>query len=198
MRKFLAVFVSVLMCGAFAMAQMEPKLFEIPKTELSFGYAYQHASLAGSFASTGIPESSTTLNGFAVAFSHYMYGNLGYTVEIARDSTSMLDSAGIGYVRTSYLGGPTYRLHRYGFLSPAVHVLAGVDHGSFTVPAGPPGTTVLTFINTEFAALAGGTLDGNLTKHFAIRLAQVDYLYSHHYGANQSSFRYLGGIVVRF
>ena len=200
MRKFAAVFMSVLFCGAFAMAQLEPKLFEVPKTELSIGFAYQHADLSGSFAPTNdiVTENSTGLKGFAIEFSHYMYRNLGFTVDVARNSNKAVDSTGIGYVRTTYLAGPSYRLHRYGFFSPSVHVLAGVDHGTFTVPNGPPNGTVLTFGDTDFAAAAGGTLDGNLTKHLAIRLAQVDYLYTHNYGANQSSFRYVGGVVVRF
>ena len=200
MRKCAAIFVFVLVCGAFAMAQMEPKLFDIPKTELSFGYAYQHAGLSGSFATTNgsVTENSTGLNGIAIEFSRYFHGNFGVTGDFAWDTNGSVDSTGIKYTRTSYLGGPSYRLHRYGFFSPSVHVLAGVDHGTLTVPTGPANAISLTYSNTDFAALAGGTLDGNLTKHLAIRLAQVDYLYTHNYGTSQSSFRYLGGIVVRF
>jgi hypothetical protein len=197
MRKFAAVFVFVLVCGAFAMAQLEAKLFDIPKTELSFGYAYQRAGLSGGLAATDniVTENSTNLNGFAFEVSHYLHGNIGVTVDVARDSNKAVDPTGIGYVRMSYVAGPSYRLHRYGFFSPSVHVLAGVDHATFNVPAGG---TVFSFRDTDLAVVAGGTLDGNLTPHLAIRLAQVDYVYTQHYGTNQSSFRYVGGIVVRF
>jgi hypothetical protein len=29
-------------------------------------------------------------------------------------------------------------------------------------------------------------------------VAQVDYVYSNHYNTNQGSFRYTGGVVLRF
>jgi hypothetical protein len=93
------------------------------------------------------------------------------------------------------MAGPSYRLHKYGFFSPAVHVLAGIDHAVFTYPVS---YSAFNFANTEFAAAAGGSVDGNLSRHVGIRLAQVDYLYTHHYGTSQSSFRYMGGVVFRF
>jgi hypothetical protein len=197
MRKFAAVIVFVLVYGAIAMAQLEPKIFEVPKTELSAGFEYQHASLSGSLAATGgnVTDSSTGMKGFAIEFSHYLHSKIGYTVDIARVSNKAVDSTGTGYVRTSYMAGPSYRLHRYGFLSPSIHALGGVDRDNFTVPADG---TVFSFKDTDFAAAAGVTVDGNLSRHLALRLAQVDYLYTHHYGTNQSSFRYVGGIVVRF
>jgi hypothetical protein len=200
MRKFAAVFVFVLVCGAFAMAQLEQNIFEVPKSEVSVGYAYQHAGLSGSLVPTNgnVTETSTGLNGIAVEFSHYMHGNLGFTIDFAWDKNNSVDPTGIGYTRTSYLAGPSYRLHRHGFFSPSIHVLGGADHGKFTVPAGVAASTVFTYTNTDFAIAGGGTVDGNLTPHVAIRLAQVDYLYTHNYGSNQSSFRYVGGIVVRF
>jgi hypothetical protein len=197
MRKFSAVFMFVFFCGVFAMAQTTEPLFAVPKNEISFGYAYLHASLNGGLAGTEnlVTDTSAGLNGFAVQFSHYLHGNLGFMADVSRNSTKAVDPTGIGYSTESYVAGPTYRLHRYGFFSPSVHVLAGVSHATFNVPAN--GTT-FSFTDTDFAALAGGTLDGNLTPHIAIRLAQFDYDYTHHYGANQSSFRYLGGVVIRF
>jgi hypothetical protein len=198
MRKFAVVTVFVLVLGSFAVAQIEQKPFEVPRTEFFIGYAHEYADLSGSFSGTlgTVFGNSTGLNGFAFEASHFLHNNLGFTVDIARTSNKRLDPTGIGYVRTSYLAGPNYRLPRYGFFSPSVHVLAGIDHGVFTVPENLPST--FTFGNTEFAAAAGATLDGNLSRHVAIRLVQVDYLYSHHYGENQNSFRYAGGVVLRF
>ena len=199
MRKFAAVFLFVLFCGVFAMAQQEP-LFAVPKNEIYFGYAYLHASLNGASGGTNglVTDTSTGMNGFAIGFSHYLHysnGNLGYMIEFSRNSNSAVDPTGIGYSTENYRAGPTYRLHRYGFFSPSIHVLAGASHSKYTVPASG---TKFFFTDTDFGALAGGTLDGNLTPHIAIRLAQVDYDYTHHYGSNQSSFRYLGGVVFRF
>jgi len=200
MRKFAAVFVFVQLCGLFAMAQQEP-LFAVPKTEISFGYAYLHAGgivPSDTQASQIVSQDSTGMNGIAFQFSHYLHymnGNLGFTIDVALNSNKPFDANGDGYTTQSYTAGPSYRLHRYGFFSPSIHALAGVSHSDLTVAV--PGS-VFSLTDTDFAALAGGAVDGNLTPHIAIRLAQVDYEYTHHYSANQSSFRYLGGVVIRF
>lgn len=198
MRKFAVVFAFVLGFGSVALAQIQQRPFELPKTEFFLGYAYEHADLSGSFAGTldSVSESSTGLNGFAFEASHFLTSKIGLTVDIARTSNSRVDASGIKYVRSSYMAGPSYRLPHNEFFSPSIHVLAGVDHGVFTVPENLPST--FTFGNTEFAAAAGATVDGSLSRRVALRLAQVDYVYSHHYGSNQSSFRYSGGLVVRF
>ncbi len=191
MRKFTVVLLFVLVFGAFAAAQMEPKPLEVPKTELYLGYAYQRADTTGSNV-----VHSTPLNGFAFEFSHYFKAhNFGFTVDLARGSNKSVDSTGIKYQRSSYMGGPSYRLHTFGFLTPSVHGLVGVDRDDFTVPQN--GTTI-DYRSTELAAAGGVTLDGNLSHHLGIRLAQLDYLYTNHYGTNQASLRYTGGVVFRF
>jgi hypothetical protein len=195
MRKFTILVLSLLAFGAFALAQLEPQPLVVPKTEFFIGYAFQRAGVSG-YNIPDVTVDSTNLNGFAFEFSHYMRGNFGYTVDISRGSNSKVDSTGIKYVRSTYLAGPSYRLHNFLFFTPSVHALAGVDHDQFTVPEINP--TVLYYANTDFAAAAGVTFDGNLSRHLAARLAQVDYLYTHNYGASQSSFRYTGGLVVRF
>src|ERR1035437_9314825 len=110
MRKFTVLLVSVVALGAFAVAQMEQKPIEAPKTEFFIGYAYQHADTSGSSnVVTGTNVSGINLNGFAFEFSHYLRNsNLGYTVDISRNSKSAVDSTGIKYVSTSYLAGPSY------------------------------------------------------------------------------------------
>jgi hypothetical protein len=197
MRKFAVLFVSVLAFGAFAMAQMEPKPLEVPKTEFFIGYSYQHADTSGSSSIvSGTDVKSTNLNGFAFEFSHYLRNkNLGFTVDISRGSNKAVDSTGINYVRTSYLAGPSYRIHNSGFFTANVHALAGIDRSDFTVPHT---NTNIDYTSGDFAAAAGVTFDGNLSRHLGVRLAQVDYLYTHHYGTNQGSFRYTGGVVARF
>jgi hypothetical protein len=200
MRKFTVLLVSIFALGALAAAQMEPKPIVAGTTEFFLGYAYQHADLSGSYAGTqnNVTETSTSLNGFAFEFSQYLHpSGLGFTIDLAHGSQKSVDSTGIKCTRSSYLVGPSYRLHQHGFFTPSVHVLAGVDHSDFTVNQGNIGVHY-DFSNTDFAAAGGFALDGNLSRHLAVRLGQVDYLYSHHYGTNQSSFRYVGGVVLRF
>jgi hypothetical protein len=197
MRRWVWAVCLLFACCSFAAAQLEEPIFKIPNSEIYGGYAWQHAGLDGALAQTQgfVTQDSASLKGFAVGYAHYFQNNVGFALEISRVSNGRLDTTGIGYTRTSYLGGPSVRLHRYGFFSPSLHVLAGVDHATFKVPSA--GTT-FKFSDTDVAVLGGGTLDGNLSKHLALRLVQMDYLYSHHYGQSQSSFRYSGGIVIRF
>jgi len=172
-------------------AQLEQKPLEVPKTELYIGYAFEHASTSGS----NIVD-STNLNGFAFEFSHYLHThNFGYTIDVARTSNHAVDSTGIKYLRTSYMAGPSYRIHNIGFFTANVHALAGIDHDDFTVPQN---STIIDYRNTDLAAAVGVTVDGNLSRHLGIRVAQVDYLYTHHNSTNQGSFRYTGGVVARF
>lgn len=207
MRKFAAFLIFVFSFCAFAIGQAEPvetapKEFKLPNSEVFGGYEYEHADLSGNSATTGfVLPSSTNLHGFDIEFSHYfggfLQGKVGLTAEVARATKKSIDITGDGIVRTSFMGGPTIRLHRYGFFSPSLHVLGGVDRQTLNVvPTGSSAT--LHFENTDFAIAGGGTLDGNLSRHLAVRLAQVDYLYTNHYNTGQSSFRYTGGIVLRF
>jgi len=197
MRRCVLTVLLLAVCSSFAAAQVEQTIFEVPNSELYFGYTWQHAGLDGSQAPTQglITQNTASLKGFTVGYAHYFLKNIGFTAEISRVTNGALDPTGISYTRTSYVGGPTLRLHRYGFFSPAVHVMAGVDHATFKVPIGG---SVLNFADTDIAILGGGVLDGNLSKHLGVRLAEVDYLYTNHYGQAQSSFRYVGGVVIRF
>ena len=192
MRRFTALFVSLLAFGAAAVAQIEPKPLEAPKTEFYLGYAYQRADTSGSTVLNDVDLKA----GFAFEFSRYLKNhNFGLTVDLARDSNSRVNSTGIKYSRASYMVGPTYRFHNIGFFTANVHALAGIDHDIFTVPET---NTTLTYTSTAAAAAVGAALDGNLSRHIGIRVAQVDYLYTNHYSTNQGSFRYTGGVVIRF
>lgn len=190
MRRFTVLFAFVLAFGVFGVAQMQQAPMEIPRTELYIGYAYQHADVSGS----GFVD-STSMNGFAFEFNHYFKNNLGYVVDISRTSNGKVDSTGIKYTRASYMGGLAYRLHRIAMFTPSIHAMGGVDHDDLTVPYT---NTTLDYRNLDPAAAAGISFDANLSKHIAVRVAQVDYIYTNHYNTNESSFRYTGGLVVRF
>lgn len=200
MRKFTVLVLCILALGTFALAQIEQPAVEAPKTELFIGYAFQHADISGSNLAEragGFNKDNTTLNGFAFEFSHYGHSNFGYTLDFSRGSNSFVDNTGTKYVRSTYMAGPSYRLHQnLLFFTPSVHALAGLDHDDFTVPNSSGG--VIDLRDTDFAAAAGVAFDGTLSRHLAIRIAQLDYLYTHNYGTSQSSFRYTGGLVVRF
>lgn len=199
MRKFTVLVLSVLVLGAIAMAQLEPEHLAAPKTEFFIGYSYQHAGTSGSNLSAigGFDVSSTNLNGFDFDHTHYVRGKLGYMLESSYGINNRVDATGTKYTRSTYMAGPSYRLHQYQLFSPSVHVLAGVDRDNFTVPNSSADNS-FNEKGTYFAAAAGVTVDGNLSRHVAIRLAQVDYLYTRNWSTNQNSFRYAAGAVFRF
>ncbi|PSH04540.1 MAG: hypothetical protein CXZ00_06895 [Acidobacteria bacterium] len=187
MRRFTVLLVCVLILGAAAFAQQAPRPLVIQKTEIFGGFAYQHADTG-----SGI---STNLKGVAFEFSHYYANNFGFTIDVSGGWNGGVDSTGIKYSRSAYLAGPSYRLRNISFITPSVHALFGIDRSDFTVPEGEVTVHVR---DTDFAAAGGVALDATLSHHFAIRVAQLDYLYTHNYSNSQSSFRYSGGIVVRF
>jgi hypothetical protein len=114
---------------------------------------------------------------------------------------------------TNYLFGPTVTA---GFGRSAVfaHALFGAAHSSLGVGVNIPIiggiSTGLTSANA-FAMAFGGGIDIGMTRHFAIRAVQVDYIrtqfnsidaltsgLSSSLGNRQNSFRYSSGIVFRF
>jgi len=113
----------------------------------------------------------------------------------------------------TFLFGPTATA-RFGKNSVFAHALFGGVHSSvgagFTAPIiGSFNTGVNSA--TAFGMALGGGFDIGLNRIFAIRPAQVDYLYTHfntfdalttgfsnNTSNHQNSFRYSGGIVLRF
>jgi opacity protein-like surface antigen len=51
---------------------------------------------------------------------------------------------------------------------------------------------------TDFTWAAGGGVDANLSRNFAIRLGQADFLQTRVSGSSQNNFRYSTGIVLKF
>ena len=190
MRKFALLAACLLMLGAVGVAQLETPKLEVPRTEFYIGYAYLYAN-------PDQPEvGNTHLNGFAFETSHYFKKlNLGLTMDLGHQANSRVDNTGIKYSRSTYLIGPTYRIHRIGFFTANIHALAGLDKSTYTLPQT---STTFNYQDTGLAVLAGASVDGNLSRHLGFRLAQVDYVITDHYGSMQSGLRYTGGVVLRF
>ena len=92
----------------------------------------------------------------------------------------------------TYMGGPRATF-RQGRIQPYVQVLVGGARfsTSFVQGSGPASTN-------SFAAAFGGGVDLKVVHHFAIRLVQVDYLFTHFTGATQNNLRESSGFVFRF
>jgi opacity protein-like surface antigen len=97
----------------------------------------------------------------------------------------------------TYLLGPRFSRRRPGGrFTPFAQVLLGGSH----ITAKETGVKVG---ETAFAVAAGGGLDAAISRHFSVRVAQVEYLrtrFDSETGgsASQNNFRFSAGLVVRF
>ena len=144
---------------------------------------------------------------------------LGVTADISGSSLSPFSFSALGASASAYqhlnnyLFGPTVTAE-FGRSAVFAHALFGEAHSSLgaglTVPIIGGISTGLTSANA-FAMAFGGGIDVGLTRHFAIRAVQVDYIrtqfnaidalttgLSSSFGNRQNSFRYSTGIVFRF
>jgi len=148
--------------GTFSAAQVTIQ----PKDEVFGGYSYLHVDGTADF---GVKVQDIT-KGFDASNTFYFsrFPNLG----IVADGSGHFDGdrgVGIGFV----LGGLQYKYHTDHF-SPFVRVMGGAGNLSPAYPPTPPQG------DNEWKAAfaAGGGLDYNINHSFAIRLAQVDYIYT--------------------
>jgi len=91
----------------------------------------------------------------------------------------------------TFLFGPTVRVPNSSRRTPFAHVLFGggrISGSAFGVSVS----------STDFTWAAGGGVDVNLSRNFAIRLGQADFLQSRVAGSSQNNFRYSTGIVLKF
>ncbi len=177
-----------------------------PRTVVFGGYSYLHNSNSGFSGWEG--QGTFNLNSV-----------LGITADISRNSFSPFGISGLGFSAgtyqrlTNYLVGPTATAH-FGRSSVFAHALFGLAHsslgGGISVPIIGGISGDLASANS-FAMAFGGGVDLGLTRHLALRVAQVDYLRTQFNSADaiagglstslenrQNSFRYSGGIVLQF
>ena len=181
---------------ATAQAQDNPQ----PKVEIFGGYAFLHPGISED--GVALPNSENYPGGWGAAATFMFAHHIGLTADF---------------------GG---HYHTYSLTSP----LAGEDVHLATITAGPHvewRTTHITLFgeglfglhriavsndsafspNNAFGEIVGGGVDAHVSRHFDIRLAQVDYVHSSHtFGAAQgvtpnatvdfSGFRYRAGVNI--
>ncbi len=176
----IALTFALCMLGVFASAQTDIQ----PKDEVFGGYSWLHPNGSVDF---GYKVKDIT-KGFD--FSNVYYLPAVHNLGILADGSGHFgasSNAQVGYM----LGGLQYKFHTDTF-SPFVRVFVGVSR------IDPP----LTAAEWNAAVGGGGGFDLNITHRFALRLAQVDYIYSNykpHVLGNTSqwnSIRLAAGVVV--
>jgi len=193
----------VLLSGVALWAQ------SVPQVEFAAGYTYMnfHANVPQ------LTSQSFNGGGGAVVFNPLSW--LGVKAEVTgysfgSDWTHKLLQ--LGYTGTSgtnlftYQFGPQFKKHT-GKFQPYIQSLYGVAHSSgyeAVLRARGSGTYVLTSGsgNNAFAMELGGGLDIPISSHIQLRPVELDYQLTRfgykNFSANQSNFKYFGGINFTF
>jgi opacity protein-like surface antigen len=180
---------------------------DAPRVELFLGYSYLHAMPASN------ENRMVWLNGgsTSIAFNYNRYlglvGDFGGFADSETklntgSTSSVVDSDGRVY---TYLVGPRVSFRNRTRITPFAQVLFGGMHASEVLLSNCSGVgcTPLPKEN-KFAMTAGGGLDIGVSRHFAIRLVQAEYMMTSFENlgtgadARQNDMRLSSGIVFRF
>jgi hypothetical protein len=162
---------------------------ENPKADVFLGYSYIQANPATSGAPNfhfhgGVGQVSYNVNNWLGAvgdFGGYHVGNIAGTPVDANLFT--------------YMFGPRLNYRRSERFTPFAQALFGGAHvGSGTLQGGS---------QNAFAVAFGGGLDVHATKHFGLRVGQVEYLMTRFREATpdrqtQNNLRLSTGLLIRF
>jgi hypothetical protein len=140
---------------------------------------YPKAEIFGGYQYTHL-EGGFNANGWNFAVN----GNFNESFGITADFSSAHYGPGGGATNYTFTFGPVLSLRSKKAYTPFVHALIGGDHASGF---------------NGFALLAGGGVDANINRRFAVRVAQADWFLVHGSGSTSSkNLRISTGIVVRF
>jgi hypothetical protein len=186
----------LLLASAAASAQDQDRA----KFEVFGGYSFEHVAICGNAAggcgleSGDLASLPRNLNGWNAAVTGYFSDHWGITADFSGHYASQ--SSGINSVRFSrfdYQFGPTFPLGaaKSDKATGFVHLLFGGVHQSV-------------FNTNGFSAALGGGVDWRVSRHFAVRVAQMDYAFATVPKSSVGSgtgftngFRYSGGVVFR-
>jgi opacity protein-like surface antigen len=203
-----------------------------PKVQVFGGYSLVHAGMGGLTgpavdSALGAPSGTfgvaSSFNGWNAEAQYNVTRWLGIVADFGgRYGTpiSASSASGVSGLPTlsgySLLFGPVLSCKTKARMSPFVHALFGWDRASLTgsTLSGLPSSSADTTY-TDFAMALGGGLDYKLSRHLAVRVGQLDYLYTGHdlnsfYGSafgpgrfqglasHENNLRFSTGIVLRF
>jgi outer membrane protein OmpA-like peptidoglycan-associated protein len=181
----------------------------VPRYELFLGYSYLQ----------GVPELAVGnrlvwLNGGTASIAFNVNRYLGLVADVGDYTNSQMRFQG-AYTSTvnvnnaneavlTYLFGPRLSYRKYDRFTPFAQVLFGGVHANEVVLDNCTLSCILLPAESSFALTAGGGLDVNVSRHFAIRLIQAEYLmtrftnYETGTAGTQNDMRLSAGVVFRF
>jgi opacity protein-like surface antigen len=163
---------------------------DYPHWEWFVGYSYLNGRVGSGIKSYNGNGGSTSL---AYNFNHWF----GLAGDFGGYHTGHIDGASVDVTQFTYLFGPrlSYRFGTNDRHTLFGQILAGGAHAGASLGG-------LSGSRNNFGMTAGGGLDVGLTKHWALRLAQVEYLltdydFPNHYRP-QNDFRFSTGLLFRW
>jgi len=180
-----ALSLALLVSSAFAQ--------DYSKTEVFVGYSLMHS---GTLDGLGPYE----FTGFDIDGTYYLLRNVGLTADIQyyrKDVSSRFPGGALRQFGLMF--GPRCKV-RKGRMEPFVHALAGFTN-DFADGPGLANTS-----GNEFSMKLGGGLDMSVSKHFAVRVGELNYYYYTGWvppfggpnWAHINNFTYSTGIVMKF
>src|SRR5467141_4057252 len=171
----------LLILGVFILGVVVPvRAQDYPKAEVFGGYQYVRLNPGG-----------TNCQGFGGAAAANLSNWLGVAGDLGYCRVTGLPS-GISAHAINYMFGPRVTYRSYGSLTPFAHVLLGGER--ITASATGFGSAS----SNSFAMALGGGADYKLTEHVALRLIQLEYLYTHLGGTRQNNAPIEAGVVYRW
>ena len=174
---------------------------EYPKGELAFGYSLTRYSTTG-------PLEQFTANGGSSSIAFNFNRKIGLVADFGGYNNNNIRGFNVDNTMFTYLFGPRFTA-RGEHVNIFGHTMFGGAHISGS--AGPliaGGTTTQAFeeSNNSAAFLIGGGFDVHLSKHIALRPAQLDYLLirfnptvaGKELSSTQNNFRYSAQLVFKF
>lgn len=161
------------------------------EVDLAVTYTVQHSNL--------VSNPTFWQQGGGVELSTQTYHGFGIAANIAGTNVGDAANSGVGLTMVTTTFGPRYTWYR-----PAKHSLAIFGQGLIGEAHGfnsyfPTAAGSLTDYNS-FALQVGGGVDIGLSRHFAVRVIQADWLRTQFPNSTtnvQNSFRLAAGIVLR-
>lgn len=210
----MAVILFLLSAALFAQSS------DAPKAVIFGGYTYlNNSNSLSSLGSTIANNSSDHFNGWDGQFTYNFVHHLGLTADINGNYRTPIGFSTLGFTAGTtqslynFLFGPTVSTD-FGRLGLFGHALFGESVSRLSAGVSVPiigGLTTSVSSANAFAMAFGGGVDIGLTRHISIRAGQFDYLrtqfsptealasgLSSSSSGRQNSFRYSGGIILRF
>jgi hypothetical protein len=215
-----AILASTILCLPIVGMAQSRESSEVPSRGTVYGgYSLLHANTDLNNFTNDFTSSSNNFNGWEGQGTLNFTRHWGITADLTGNSNQLAGFSLLGFSAGTrqhiyeYLFGPTVTTS-FGKSSVFAHALFGASHSSLGAGVGLPlvgGLSVPISSANAFAMAFGGGIDIGITRHLAIRAAQIDFVRTNFnsvdalvsgFGAgagnSQNSFRYSGGLVWRF